>query len=254
MVHKKYIKKNGKKYGPYLYENYRENGITKTRYLGKYLKEKKKKRWFRLKILSIVILFISVLYLSSFYITPEFVGTTLNTNTYSLVDYLQGFTLSSMIQTSEIFIEGAEHLDSNKDFISDIYDEVKELDGIWSKTIYDQEYVRVSFEIELDDTKDITIFPRIISGTPKIEVYEVGGDEVIAEFSSLKNEEYNKVFLTNLRGNQDVFDLRILGGDVQLDHIVDPNNPNLTSVILNSTSFNLTSDNLTAYPVNATNL
>jgi hypothetical protein len=33
--------------------------------------------------------------------------------------------------------------------------------------------------------------------------------------------------------------------------IIDYTNPNLTSVILNSTSFNLTSDNLTAYPVNA---
>ena len=39
MVHKKYIIKKGKKFGPYLYENYRENGKTKTRYLGKY-KEK----------------------------------------------------------------------------------------------------------------------------------------------------------------------------------------------------------------------
>ncbi|MEK6936141.1 MAG: hypothetical protein AABW67_05095 [Nanoarchaeota archaeon] len=35
MVHKKYIIKNGKKFGPYLYENYREKGITKTRYLGR---------------------------------------------------------------------------------------------------------------------------------------------------------------------------------------------------------------------------
>jgi len=35
MVHKKYIKRNGKVFGPYLYQNYRENGVTKTRYLGK---------------------------------------------------------------------------------------------------------------------------------------------------------------------------------------------------------------------------
>ncbi|MFA5173924.1 MAG: hypothetical protein WC438_01960 [Candidatus Pacearchaeota archaeon] len=34
MVHKKYIKRDGKIFGPYLYENYRENGVTKTRYLG----------------------------------------------------------------------------------------------------------------------------------------------------------------------------------------------------------------------------
>jgi hypothetical protein len=35
MAHKKYIKRGNKVFGPYLYENYRENGITKTRYLGK---------------------------------------------------------------------------------------------------------------------------------------------------------------------------------------------------------------------------
>ena len=35
MVHKKYIKRDGKTFGPYLYENYREDGVVKTRYLGK---------------------------------------------------------------------------------------------------------------------------------------------------------------------------------------------------------------------------
>src|SRR3989344_6356356 len=33
MVHKKYIKINGKKYGPYYYESYRENGKIKKRYI-----------------------------------------------------------------------------------------------------------------------------------------------------------------------------------------------------------------------------
>ena len=41
MVHKKYIKRDGKTFGPYLYENYRENGVIKTRYLGVGKKEKK---------------------------------------------------------------------------------------------------------------------------------------------------------------------------------------------------------------------
>ena len=34
MVHKKFIKRGKKVFGPYLYENYRVNGETKTRYLG----------------------------------------------------------------------------------------------------------------------------------------------------------------------------------------------------------------------------
>ena len=35
MVHKKYIKKGGKKFGPYLYETKRVNGKVVTRYVGK---------------------------------------------------------------------------------------------------------------------------------------------------------------------------------------------------------------------------
>lgn len=44
MVHKKYIRRGKKVFGPYLYENYRVNGITKTRYLGRAPKEKKSRR------------------------------------------------------------------------------------------------------------------------------------------------------------------------------------------------------------------
>jgi hypothetical protein len=43
MVHKKYIKKDGKLYGPYWYKNYREKGITKTQYLGKAPNDLRKK-------------------------------------------------------------------------------------------------------------------------------------------------------------------------------------------------------------------
>ncbi|MFH1607078.1 MAG: hypothetical protein ABIC91_07045, partial [Nanoarchaeota archaeon] len=53
-----------------------------------------------------------------------------------------------------------EHLDENRIFISDIYEEVKALDGNWSEIINDGEYVRVTFEIPLDNTRDITIYAR----------------------------------------------------------------------------------------------
>jgi ribosome-associated toxin RatA of RatAB toxin-antitoxin module len=148
-------------------------------------------------------------------------------------------------------ITEADHLDENRAFISDIYNETRALDDIWSETIPSGDYVRVAFETNLTSDNDITIYPRTISGNPSIEVYEKNGTDLIAEFTTINDNQYNKVYLTNLQGSQDIFDLKILGGDVQFDHIVDPDNPNLTSVILNSTSFNLTSDNLTAYPVNA---
>lgn len=34
MVYKKYIKRNGKTFGPYYYESYRENGRVKTRFVS----------------------------------------------------------------------------------------------------------------------------------------------------------------------------------------------------------------------------
>ncbi len=49
MVHKKYIKRGGKTFGPYLYENYRVKGKTKTRYLGKTSEKKVKKSLKKIK-------------------------------------------------------------------------------------------------------------------------------------------------------------------------------------------------------------
>jgi hypothetical protein len=145
-------------------------------------------------------------------------------NNNGLIDKIEWVVPDLSNQTYELIIEitKAEHLDSNKDFISDIYEEVKALDDVWSETIPSSDYIRVTFEQELDSSRDITIYPRIVSGTPRIEVYEVGGTELIAEFTSINSNQYNKVFLTNLIGTQDTFDLRILDGSVEIDHIIDP--------------------------------
>jgi hypothetical protein len=122
-----------------------------------------------------------------------------------------------------IFIETtkADHLDENKNVISNIHDKISHLDDIWSETINDGEYVRVTFEQELGNTNDITVYVR---GNGNIEVYEVGGTEIIATFDNIIENEYNKVYLTNLNGTQDVFDLKIVGGSLEFDHIIDPGN------------------------------
>ena len=88
-------------------------------------------------------------------------------------------------QTFEIIITKAEHLDENRNFVSDIYEEVKTLDDVWSETIADNEYVRIKFEQSLDNTKDITLYPRIVSGNPRIEVYEFNSSDLITEFESV---------------------------------------------------------------------
>ncbi|VVB82200.1 beta-1,4-mannooligosaccharide phosphorylase [uncultured archaeon] len=147
-----------------------------------------------------------------------------DTNHDGIYDYVEWIAPQSN-ETFEIIIEisKAQHLDSGKNFISDIYEQVKAQDGIWSENINNNEYVRVTFTQNLTNQNDITIFPRIISGNPTINVYEQDNPTMIASFTNLTSNAYNKILLTNLiSSSQDVFDLKILGGVVQFDYIVDP--------------------------------
>jgi hypothetical protein len=144
-------------------------------------------------------------------------------NGNGLIDYVEWNVPHLSNQTFDIIIiTKAEHLDSNKEFISDIYEDVKALDGNWSEEIPAEDYVRVTFEVPLDNTRDITLYPRTLSGSPIIEVYEAGENEKIAEFTNLVGNQYNRVYLTNLNGTQDTFDLKVLNGSVEFDHIIDP--------------------------------
>src|SRR3989339_42137 len=145
-------------------------------------------------------------------------------NNNGLIDYIEWTVPHLSEQTYELIIEinQAEHLDSDRNFISEIYDKVKELDNIWSEEINEGDYVRIVFETPLNNTRDITIYSRAVSGNPKVEVYEMNENKLIAEFSSINSNEYNKIYLTNLVGQQDTFDLRVIGGSVEFDHIIDP--------------------------------
>src|SRR3989344_7906887 len=138
-------------------------------------------------------------------------------------DYVEWIAPHLSNQTFNIIvIIDALHLDENRTFISNIYNETRDLDGVWSETILDRHYVRVRFERNLTSDRDITIYPRIVSGNPMIEVYEVDGNEIIASFDEIVDNEYNKVYLNGLIGEQDTFDLKIIGGSVEFDHIIDP--------------------------------
>ncbi len=64
MAHEKYIKRDGKIFGPYLYQNYRENGITKTRYLGRGVEKRNRKKRVN-KILLFLAVFFVVLFIIS---------------------------------------------------------------------------------------------------------------------------------------------------------------------------------------------
>jgi hypothetical protein len=113
------------------------------------------------------------------------------------------------------------HLDENRDYVDDIFYEIKQKDDVWTHEIPAGDFVRVTFETALDSTKDISIFAKS-SGTASINVFEKDGTEVIATFDSVTSEEFQSVFLTNLASPQDVFDLEIVGDSIQFDLIIDP--------------------------------
>ncbi len=159
-----------------------------------------------------------------------------DTNNNELIDYVE-FIAPSTGQTYEIIIEisKAEHLDENRNFISDIYEQVKSLDNIWSEPINTDEYVRVTFEQKLTPQNDITIYARNTKQeNTLVEVYEKDSQEKIAEFPIITKEDYYKIFLTNMKDEQDTFDLKIKNLDnkqnafLEFDFIIDPNGNTLT--------------------------
>jgi hypothetical protein len=153
-----------------------------------------------------------------------------DTNGDRIYDYIEWVVPHLSNQTFQIIlVTSAQHLDENRTFISNIYDEIKSLDDIWSETIFSEEFVRITFEKNLTSTNDITIYPRIISGNPSIEVYEKNQDTIIAEFNNI-TEGKNKIILHNLQEPQDAFDLKIINGSLQFDQIIDPDyNPQTCS-------------------------
>src|SRR3989339_168510 len=70
--------------------------------------------------------------------------------------------------------------------------------------------------------------------TSTIEVFTQNGNETLAVFENIQEEKFYKIYLTELNGTQDVFDLRI-NGSVEFDQILDPA-PTMATVKINSTT------------------
>jgi hypothetical protein len=140
-----------------------------------------------------------------------------------LFDFIEWVVPHLSNQTFEIIvITSAEHLDENRSFVSDIYPWVKDKDNNWSEIIPDGHFVKVIFEKQLNNKKDITIYARNFSGNPRIEVYEKNGSVMLADFGLISDDKKYRILLTDLVGFQDTFDLKVVGGSVEFDYIVDP--------------------------------
>ncbi len=154
-----------------------------------------------------------------------------DTNNNGKLDYVEWTVPHLSEQTFEIiFISKAFRLDSDKNILEDVYDQVATKDGNWA-TFNNGEYIRVTFYHPLDNTKDNTIYARPTNAgqAAQIEVYPVYSDadgnqtegEKVATFQNISAESAYKVLLTNLQTPTDTFDLKVIG-NVDIDYIVDP--------------------------------
>jgi len=115
---------------------------------------------------------------------------------------------------AEINITAAEHLDENKNFINDIYDEVKELDGTWSEPIYHGEYVRATFESNMTNGNVINLYVRNNQSlNTHIEIYEQNGSVILGSTPIITETGQYNVELGGMYGYNDVFDIKVVNAE-----------------------------------------
>lgn len=133
----------------------------------------------------------------------------------------------SAYAAGEIIAVDAVHLDANYEFISNIYDSIKSIDGIWSEPIMTNEFVRVTYEQNLTDGRIIDIYAR--SNTEALEtyleVYEAGTTHKVGQSGLIGSAAWHYITVDGLSHSLDLFDFKVVSEDpaalVEFDYIHD---------------------------------
>ncbi|MCK4650065.1 hypothetical protein KAT36_02430 [Candidatus Pacearchaeota archaeon] len=112
----------------------------------------------------------------------------------------------------EINITNAVHLDENRSFVSNIFDEVRYQDGLWSEAVYHDEYVRATFEENLTNGNVVNLYVRNGTSDMFVEIYEKDGVILLGSIFVDGENQYD-LRLQNMSGYNDVFDIRIVNGE-----------------------------------------
>jgi len=145
-----------------------------------------------------------------------------DTNNNGLIDQIEWRVPHLSTQTYLIvLISDAVKLNIFRQPAENVYQLVKEKDDNWV-TIQKNNYVRATFEHELTNKNDITIYARPVSGLATVEVYAKDSNELLATFETIDKEGTYKIYLENLETPTATFDLKVMGGAVEFDYITDP--------------------------------
>ena len=150
-----------------------------------------------------------------------------DTNNNGIVDQMKWIV--PRLSAQEFSIEGiiipisnAQFLDSNRNFVEDVYPQVQARDGNWTGDIPVGNYIRVTFGKNLTNINDITIFAKSNYSDASIEVYQKDSNQLLAHFGTISQDGKYKILLTDLNGSANTFDLKIVGNPINFDYIVDP--------------------------------
>jgi len=138
-------------------------------------------------------------------------------------------TISANAQIINIL--NAKHYNETGHLQADITNLTKSLDGNYTNSIHPNDYITVSFDGLIDNTKDITISAKETYNTTSdiyIEVYKTITQEYITSFPIIQEEKIYRIFLTNMTGMSNEFDLKLKSKtnnktkSIQIDLIQDP--------------------------------
>jgi len=113
-------------------------------------------------------------------------------------------------QKQNIKIISARHLYQNKK-VSDVFNETKAEDSIWTEPIYHNEYIRVVFESKITNGNVINLYLRNTQGlNTSVNIYEENGSAVIGSTPVITETKQYNIVLSNMSGYNNAFDLKVV--------------------------------------------
>lgn len=177
--------------------------------------------------------------------------------TITVLVLLSSIVLAQMEDFYTIRINNAQHLDENKNVLSNEFSLVNKSDGIYSSPIYNNEYLRVNFTEPLGTENEISIY--ITSNqtyqNSSIQFFKKDGTYLGQKY--LRNNPSNPIRthlvfnLWDIVGYTSSFDLKLNNDDginttfIQFDLVIDPAIDCSSFLNTNSTSYYLTDGNIT---------
>jgi hypothetical protein len=131
----------------------------------------------------------------------------------SMIDWITSFFTGIKV------LEDAHLLDANKNYVSDIYNQIKSQDNKW-ETIPADNWIWMKFDQNLTNCGHLFIYGKAKNKT-KVELYQEGEEKPFAYFY-MNEEKLYDIKLNTIREGSNILYLKT-SGEIKVDYIFDPN-------------------------------